>query len=363
MTNTELHIALEQKFNRADLETFHDLSTEQKDYWLNVGMSAFLKERVKPQPYWPYGFEEVRFQYEGIDSLINHRVEIPLYIDGTNIFKGILPDNLYATIAESCSVEWNCNGVQRTINSFTKYIAVLPFPDDSAVVAPYYNNFRISILFDDTSEDFVLTESIYTGYGTGVSHKSYKYFLINYFRDRFEKLNQLENVEVYWEKYDNLYHENSFIIVYADDGVKVPLTLRYYINGVEEGTRPFTSVIYNKYAGAAGVQHIETDCRLIRHNQLYDVLNHSFQTTKYDSLIITKQGKVINVYVDESFNVLKLYLTYVRRPRLIDSAVQQSCELDEAYHETVVNMTVDKLTAAFATQTHQLIKSENLFNR
>ena len=73
-------------------------------------------------------------------------------------------------------------------------------------------------------------------------------------------------------------------------------------------------------------------------------------------------GHNIDIYTDETFYVPKVKLTYIKKPRSIDSTSgsEVSCELAAPTHQEIVDMAVASILAEIADPRYQTARMEEM---
>lgn len=80
--------------------------------------------------------------------------------------------------------------------------------------------------------------------------------------------------------------------------------------------------------------------RYSQSDDIYKLLDDSFNTTKHSTPLVDINGSRMNVYTNEHFIIDKVLLNYIRQPKEISVENNQPSELPETFHEEIVEQGV-----------------------
>ena len=125
-----------------------------------------------------------------------------------------------------------------------------------------------------------------------------------------------------------------------------------YIGSAPSDNRYCTDI---KYTASSVNRYSQLD-------DIYTLLKDPFNKTKHTSPLTTIVGHNIDIYTDETFYVPKVKLTYIKKPRSIDSTSGSvtSCELAEHTHQEIVDMAVASILEEIADPRYQTNRMEEL---
>lgn len=97
-------------------------------------------------------------------------------------------------------------------------------------------------------------------------------------------------------------------------------------------------------------------------DDIYTLLDDPFNKTKHTSPLSTINGSNLDIYTDETFFVPKVKLTYLRKPRAIDSTSGSviTCELADHTHQEIVDMAVASILEELADPRYQTNRMEEM---
>lgn len=104
-------------------------------------------------------------------------------------------------------------------------------------------------------------------------------------------------------------------------------------------------------------------CKFAQHDDIYELLEDPFNTTKHTTPLYTIIGNSIDLYTDDTFVIPKVKITYLRFPITVNILTIVNCDLPLHTHQEIVDMTVNSLLEAisdprYQTQSVEVLKSE-----
>jgi hypothetical protein len=337
----EMHIELDLVAKRVASKNNLVIKKQEADWFLNKGMDNFMRSRRNPQNSRKgIGLDETKKRVEELHTLMT-TVYTSFYKNDDLSQFAFLPDDFDMHVRDSYYAGYNCNGLTLTNTNTPVYIAVLPFTNLGDLFASY------TIQELDSSNNVLKTLAVHTG---AIAETDQKFEVL---REVLYKLRQIDDLEVYWERFNNKYYENSLIFVRKSLGTtsKVRAT-----NGVQ------TSVV--SYTQITLVQQTTTNSivksgrgRLHQNNEVDEILNYSFTSTVVDSPVTTIQDGKLIVYHDNTFIINSGVLTYIRKPRPINLDLGWNCEIPEPHHYEVVLHGAEELLVARGYQNVNLVNN------
>lgn len=341
MTVFEMHLQVNQRLQEVASYKRDKLFPQEIDMALNKAVYRLLEKGVDTR------FQDSQINLSHVAALIKknkiNEVIVPaandlLYEENLPSVYSMPPPDLYWLIngrAEIIIDPYNC-GVAPTLASLTitEYVATVPFL--SAGSAPYFANVVMSssiqgVLYNSPSQ-------ITAGFNSSNS----AYVVINNILD---KLYSRNGVRVYWERYRDVYAGNSFIVVSALPIGTVSLTATGMTtrSGVQVSqnysipNRSAIAAITNKKVTLAPV-------KVQKEDTLYSSLKENqFYKTRPVEVIMDQTHDYFILYRDESFLVTRMAYDYIRKPRTISLALNQSCELADTTHPKIIDLAVELL--------------------
>lgn len=273
----------------------------------------------------------------------------PAYESGLGNSYSVLPPDLYWIInarVEAVSDPLNCSTAPNlSTTTYSEYVATLRFPAANAN-APF---------FADVQVNSSILGNLYTAPTAiigGFNSKNSVYVVTN---DIKEKLAQHVQVKAYWERYRDVYYANSFIFV-SD----VPMGL-VSITGTGLSPAQTANVkrdytIYNRGL-IDNLPSKKVDIRPVKiseSNLLYSALKENqFYNTRLTEIAADQTLDYFITYKDSSFIITRLYLDYIRKPRVISLPLGQTCELSETTHSKIVDLAAEILRLDTKDQGYQ----------
>lgn len=345
MYNTvkELHIALDERLQQLNSNRKLVLYPEQKDARLNEAVMQYInnvvssKLNVKKE-----GFEDTQKRYDDIEELIR-TITLSIYINESDNVIAPLPYDYLHLINDRSILSYNCDGLSYTSQASVKAVTIIPFTADTAVAAPFYNSFKININ----------GSAIFTSPLTIKSVES-RFMIINCV---LETLNSAGVYEIYWEYYLDHYEKNSFIIVKTPT-VVTTATITYGVTTINGTLSTYSYTTYG--IGQTFPNSVKRSNALCSHEDVYDMLdNYYYNKNRHLKPISEIQRGFLKVFYNSTFIIKEVQIDYIKRPRLINLALNQSCELncgEEIVAIAVQNIMADKTNDYTTFATERMIK-------
>lgn len=92
----------------------------------------------------------------------------------------------------------------------------------------------------------------------------------------------------------------------------------------------------------------EPQNRIVKAQDIYNILDYSFGTTNSSPIAILSDNKV-KVYHDRKFEALRIYLDYIKEPITVSKENNVSSDLPVSLHSTLVNLTADYINRAMGS--------------
>lgn len=354
----EMHIGIDIGVQKLNSEKLDNFGSEEKDWILNEVQLRFLKTRVNKRSNSKLeGFEDTIKRYLDIEEVIRRR-----YL---NLYNGIDPNEMYAVlpydtflfIKSASEVLHDCKDINSNIITKTVRKCVVPFNDD---IINLYKDYKITfddgttqtVLFD--KNDYVFTSNNVTT--NGLIDNDEKFYLVAHVLEVVNRINPLAKLEVRWENYDTEYYPNSFIFISEDLN---SLTIDNQTSSTNNVIYNFTD--YDRNGIITSVQSIGLKPnRLVKSDELLTLNETPFGNTKYHSPLSTLENGRLNVYHTKRFIFNRVQIQYIRKPRLISLSLNQSCEINDNFHEEIVDEAVQLIQARVNSNNYRNIINENL---
>jgi hypothetical protein len=198
---------------------------------------------------------------------------------------------------------------------------------------------------------FSLSDYGYYGFNKGGSFFTIIELVIDALREK--------GIDVYWERYNNLYEPNTFFIIPVTDYLNTTIIeASYGIHTISGSVDTVTKFI----ASSAGFKLLsDKPTGLVSTEDINDMLNSSFFNTVPDKPIITLSKQLVIVYYTNDWFVNSIKLRYIKRPMLINSVAGQMTNLKNI-SDKIVQMTVQNIKAKIEDRGYQAVVNENLIN-
>jgi hypothetical protein len=85
-----------------------------------------------------------------------------------------------------------------------------------------------------------------------------------------------------------------------------------------------------------------------------------FNRASFDYIPYSIKENFIDVYSDNTFVIPKVFIVYIRKPKVISIATSVGCELAEHTHQEIVEMTIKSILEGIESQRYNSQSMENL---
>lgn len=338
-----MHLQVNQRLQEIASYKRDKFNPEEVDLALNKAMYRMLERAVSQS------FQNSQVNLVHVNALINKNevgeVIIPSSTDPLYEYPllplyTVLPSDFYWLVnarAEVVEDTFNCSTAPNlTTTNYLEYVATVAFPDlDSA---PYYDSVRVR--WNNTTDIYTAPSAISAGFSSPYS----KYVVVNHILEYFYRNPSYTNLRVYWERYRDVYYQDTFIFVSTTPFSQVEV----FSGNKSRAATPATQT-YSIYNRALITSHTDwsralRSCSNKEQDMLYDALtNNRFYRTLPNQPVVTQTLDYLILYRDESFLITRSYYDYIRKPRTISLALNQSCELAESTHHMIIDLAIEIL--------------------
>ena len=366
MTTQEIHIDIDQKLQKVDSSLLDTFLADEKDWWFNEAQNRYVWQRInaKLNPK-KEGHQDTTKRMDDLADLIVSDYALPAIVGTSNQYvSAVLPANYLMLISDASELQWNCNGLTLATEATSYFIATVPFPTglQGSGDTVYYENLSLTLgktVGMVSSEVTLFSLNAYPYYEPGLDDVDESFYIIQLILEATK--NNQQQLEFYWEKYGDVTADNSFIIVCRGD--YTPDYLHWELDGVEEEEYLFTEIDTELIYTASGTITRRTPAnRIVKLEDLRQILAHPFAKTKYDSPVSTVKDDKIYVYQDSTFRVLNIIIDYYRKPRPISSRLDLTCELNPSRHGEIVDLAVQLMLAHLGHESYRSVSAVNIVN-
>ncbi len=353
LTVKESHIALDIRFKQLNTNRQVTIPYQQKDLAINRAVRKFIEQRTnaKTNPK-REGFEDTQKRYDDIRELLkDETLDVFQHPNYTNLVYSVLPKDYFKLTNDRSSVYWNCHTpISNTSTVTTKY-SVVPFLDDltTGAATSYYLNFDIKLnTLSYPIPELSMIEKLYSA--------DSKFTLIHTLLD---SINNKGEFNIYWERYDDKYYYNSFIIT---SGTTV-LTSVQILYLKKDNTQYTGSVIAASDINRTKITALSATTirpnELVTTNSFWNIINNHYYTKNRQNkpLSFIEQNRII-VHHNPDFIVDKLHIEYIKTPTLVNLKLNQSCELSKM--EEIIELAAIELYAISGDPNYKAMINENL---
>lgn len=359
----EMHIAIDIGLQSINSNKRRLIQPEEKDRILNDCQLEYVKRIIDNSlNAEKSGFEEDQKRYSDISSL-KRSASLNLYRDTVDKVFTVLPEDYYIYINSNTNHYYNCNIVNVSTTAINIYGGHVLFTTDNTTNSNKYNNFNIVIYDCNGNESFIFRLSNH--YNKQFLNKDSKFEIINITLDIINN-NDTYPINIYWEKYNNLYIPNNFIIIIKDGEYIIPKgcikynTIVCTYSNIEDDINNFDTInpimIYDKYSY---INNESSPIRLVKSEEVKKLNSTHFGKTIHTSPLCTISNNKLYIYHNNTFYPNSLDLEYIKKPRPMNINTGINCELNEVCQTEIVSLAIQKLQARVIAENYQLSVNEN----
>lgn len=352
MNIREMHIEINQSLQKVAANITRKFLTEEIDWMLNKIQGRFIQECLRPVNFNGNNTGQFRFadqlRTDALKNLVVSQKQLTAYKDSATRVKAFLPGDYAYLLADSSNMVNLC-GENRVETSTSIDLTYLDLSKSTAVSSPYYatNNELVCDSVTLTIPGSLSTFNTYTGFQRVEDVVFLKDWLLTNLRR--------EGVEVYWERFGDIYKPWQFIFVGTPalsltwDNLNVTLTSSATLTLTSQDT-------------AKSVTHT-ADNRLVNSFDVYTLQNSPFYSTTIKSPISELNNNTLYVYQDNNTTVKSVTISYVRIPQTMSLPLGMNCELTEQFHQTLCDLTVEYIKGLQENLQGQAAKRQDIETR
>lgn len=354
MTVQEMHIEIDLLLQKVNSNVIAYIKPEEKDVFLNGEVLRYINQKMNPQN--PLskgrGFQDNKKVSEDLKGLIEHTITpLPVYYrDDRSVFT-YLPSNCLRVIGSRSNTKDLCGAVYNPVTTNDNiYYTTFILPTVST--ASNYSGFTIEI---NSVEVFNIGNypQFHSGFTGTITSDKARFQLIDFILEEIRKA----GYDCAYENYLGIFSLSSIIVKGT-----VPLTI---ILKKSTFPPPVTTVLSTSTPLSKSVIKItpvsstERKNTLTKTEDIYDLLDTSFGTTRHNAPLVTIERGMLNVFHNKKFIVSSVNLDFIRIPKKISLPLNQSCDLDPSVHAEIVGNLVDRLAGITTATNYQLLLNEN----
>lgn len=345
MNIQQMHIEVELSLQKINSAVKRKFDPEEIDWILNKQILRFVKSKIKRDP----DQKEGGFQFDEIDSnavrtLIVTDKEVPVYKNSLSekFVSAEFPGNYAYIISSTAGLVRDCHAIYPEASNFVQgneSIYILPIKKTTKVDSPFYQNVSVKIANTD-----LVPESAFP---VSLPDPDMLFTIQEVIRDYLSR-----DVRVYWETYKDLYYEQTLIIA----SPTALATISYNVDGASSNA---TLVSKSRFL-PANTNEIESKKNRLPRTTLVEAFqDSSFAKSRWLSPISAVQNNTLKVYHDNKFIVNKLWINYIRKPKMISLSLNKSCDLPEEFHNDVCDLAVEYIKNAIGDPNYQWKVQDN----
>lgn len=354
----QIHIDFTIKLGRIDGKIRENFQPPEIDWLFNDSVIKYIESNFIPKRELggDSNFQDTKAKYDNLEELVELARLTPLLndVDEDSTSYVNLPPNYFKIIDDASEIiARNCdlylNNIVAKVNSNYK-IAVVDLNDTNTPSLNYRNlvitaSNLVSLNYDTLYSVITNTNEEYY-FNQDRLREEDKYEIIE---DILRVVNKNTlGIKVYWEKYDNVFHNNKFIFV--DETGNYNTIKVHYKTGDATKDKEYNFVNINKKIRNTNLnKDLTTSNRLVKSEYVESFLYNSLLKPRYDSLISELRKGRLYVYHNKQFIPKTVILRYLRRPQKIDFNRSFGSDLNKNVYDKVVDLAVERVAEAIQT--------------
>lgn len=350
----EMHIGIDMELQKVSTYTQRNLQPQEIDWFLNKEVIKFIKQRTEPLSNLKRkGADDTIKRYEDLSDLTKEKeLDIELNSDNT-IGTCILPDDYYSYISSNSNVKQLCDGVTNTFETKSLYVCVVPLTFTNNLVVTEY---KIEINEDSgDTELFRLSTSLPSGYIQNVDINKQRFMLLKGIKIKLPtalESHSSNTYSLYWERYKDMFYNNSFIIVSTTP-----------FNSISTTTNLDAPVVFSSeqkdYKVLSDSSILWAKNRIVEDEFLQEMKGSYLSKSSPESPILSIEQGILKIEFPISTICKKVKLRYTSNPTILDKALSNNLNMKDTIANEIVSNTVRFLKGVFKGD-YQTYLNENV---
>jgi hypothetical protein len=342
MTIKQMHIEFSQSAQKISAAQKRKALPDQIDWILNKVQERFLMSKVNMLP---SGAIEVGDEdMYALSSLIRASTTAA-EVDGDRV-KGIFAGDHKFILSDESKLKDLCGAAVPDLVAGSRSLLFIPFANSAGTGSPLKYYTSISITAGDITTTLTEINTYYSSSFTGLLSADEKYVVVGLL---LSYLREVKGLDVYWERYGNLYKPSTFIIRGQSAG-------SITVDGATAVVGTTSTYSYTYRAG--GDKWVPN--RLTTFSNRTTMQVTPFYKSSAITPISTLQGNYLYVDVSESFIVSEIRIFYIKQPRLMCLSLNQDCELPVDFHQTICDLAVEYYKAVIEDPSWEQKMADNM---
>lgn len=329
MNVEQMHIDVKTQIQRLASHRNRKLQPQEIDWFLNMTQDSMVSNAVIPGQAGNPRFQVDRGKREIIAGLIVSNKELLAWWDGIT-YLSRLPANVWYLLDDASKLVQLCNGDTKTTVNIVETITTVPF-ELSKAQADYYKS--VELIYNNVplitlSDELIKNQIVWEGLSGSEEHF--------YIRDLLLQKLWEKNVNVYWEKYGDIYEPYSFLFV--SESTPVPIVLKVDGEQHDGVNQERTREVHR-----SSKKTIQSPNTMISPDTVFGSNATPYFKTSYISPLSELGPGQIKTHSDNSYIVCNTVVNFVRKPRPISIILGTDCSLSETVHQELCNRTVETI--------------------
>lgn len=345
MFNTvkEAHIAIEFGLQHITSNRKQSIAPEFIDMALNLSVSKYIASAVNPMKnVRGIGFEHNQVAYDELSPLKKDASLTVFYNNDKNEYFSILPSTYRHHITSKTKIQFNRQLEDVQLDEVTRYKYVMEFrnPTGASVgTGRLYKGFKFKV------GEHVIEPNV------SIYSTSAKFILINSVLEYFVK-HSISGISVYWQRYNDTYEPNSFIVISDTNYNSNDVTLSY--TGIRVAAKTSLEILH-RVINKSNREAENKIHKSITKNYVTD--NTYYNSNSHKQLNISISGNKIIYPHTKTFRPIHAYIDYIKVPTMINYKTDTLSEL--IINDKIIQLAIQYLKALVKDEGYNHILQEN----
>ncbi len=337
-TAKEVHIGIQSKLNQINSNRKRTFRPEEIDEAFNSTMLKYIAERsqIKKEP---TGLLETVKRYDDLRDLNVVRKYVSVQMTSYPIC--VLPVDYYLFESLELNINYDCNRTAVATKEKTNYgISTIAFPTPAN--ASEYSDLKLTHITGGNTVVYDIVDYSLEN----LTNVDSKFMIINSILEAMEANETLVAYNFYWERFNNVYVKDSFIVVYNfeksltlfnleygsvnnDDVSLTNMPTLYDFVDKDEVPLPITNEVPTELVASKEIDNIKR--------------NYYMYKNRHTRPLLELERNTLRIDYNVKYLPLSGYLTYIKRPVMLNLKAGIMTDF-QSHIEEIIDLTVTNLS-------------------
>lgn len=331
----QMHIEINQSLQQIASNRTRKYLSEEIDLVINKNIIRYIQDLIAKNIK-GNSFEDNQVWLDSIRSLISIKT-LPLNLfnnkDDNKLF-AVLPSDYSFLVSDASYCINKCE--KWTTKNYNESVVFLEQVFSPKNNPPYYENIQLKInnIILNIPSDLPLGNT-YNAYPNKNDIFALIPFILRFFRNN--------GVQLYWEKYGNIYKKSTYIIPTNSASIDSSQYSMTIDGQLINDSLSFLPSINTRFIPMFNQDTIFSERRingnlLIKSSESAFILTTPFYRPTYRNPVSQIFDNIIYVYTNKDFKASGVQLYYIRKPAEVSLKLGVDCDLPEEFHYTITDL-------------------------